>query len=216
MPIEELGESGVNLNAVSDYYDERLSLYGPTPLGVDWRDTHVQHLRFEQLIRIVDGDSAHFSVCDLGCGYGAFLNFMEERFQSFSYKGIDISAEMISVANSLFGSRPHVKFIQGTSLDCLVDYVVASGIFSVRLENQSSDWLSYLLSTLEHMNASSLKGFAFNCLTQYSDEDKMRDDLYYADPFYLFDFCKRNFSRHVALLHDYGLYEFTILVRKNI
>jgi hypothetical protein len=29
-----------------------------------------------------------------------------------------------------------------------------------------------------------------------------------------FDHCKRNFSRQVALLHDYGLWEFTILVRK--
>jgi len=30
----------------------------------------------------------------------------------------------------------------------------------------------------------------------------------------LFDYCKRTYSRDVALLHDYGLYEFTILVRK--
>ena len=33
---------------------------------------------------------------------------------------------------------------------------------------------------------------------------------------FFFDFCKRNFSRNVALLHDYGLYDFTIIVRKNI
>jgi hypothetical protein len=26
--------------------------------------------------------------------------------------------------------------------------------------------------------------------------------------------CKRRFSRNVALLHDYDLYEFTVLVRK--
>ena len=43
--------------------------------------------------------------------------------------------------------------------------------------------------------------------------ERMRPDLYYADPCRLFDHCKRRYSRHVALLHDYGLYEFTILVR---
>jgi hypothetical protein len=30
----------------------------------------------------------------------------------------------------------------------------------------------------------------------------------------LFDLCKRRYSRNVALLHDYEIYEFTILVRK--
>ena len=37
-----------------------------------------------------------------------------------------------------------------------------------------------------------------------------------ADPAFFFDWCKRNFSRHVSLLHDYGLYEFTLLTRKDI
>ncbi|MBM3138043.1 MAG: class I SAM-dependent methyltransferase, partial [Chloroflexi bacterium] len=30
----------------------------------------------------------------------------------------------------------------------------------------------------------------------------------------LFDYCKVNFSKNVALLHDYKLYDFTIIVRK--
>ena len=53
-------------------------------------------------------------------------------------------------------------------------------------------------------------------LTKYSDKEYMRDNLYYADPLFIFDYCKRNFSKQVALLHDYGLYEFTILVKKDI
>lgn len=55
-------------------------------------------------------------------------------------------------------------------------------------------------------------------LTKYSDADRMaeRPDLFFGDPLFFFDFCKRNFSRNVALLHDYGLYDFTILVRKDV
>ena len=30
----------------------------------------------------------------------------------------------------------------------------------------------------------------------------------------MFDLCKRRYSPRVALLHDYPLYEFTVLVRK--
>jgi hypothetical protein len=59
----------------------------------------------------------------------------------------------------------------------------------------------------------SLKGMAFNALTSYSDPEFMKPDLYYPDPLQVFDFCKRNLSKQVALLHDYGIYDFTILVR---
>ena len=68
---------------------------------------------------------------------------------------------------------------------------------------------------LDGLDRSGRRGFAFNCLTAYADPALMRDDLFYADPAAYFDLCKRRYSREVALLHDYGLYEFTIIVRKN-
>jgi hypothetical protein len=43
--------------------------------------------------------------------------------------------------------------------------------------------------------------------------DWKQDDLYYGDPLFFFDHCKRTFSRTVTLLHDYPLYEWTIHVR---
>ncbi len=44
----------------------------------------------------------------------------------------------------------------------------------------------------------------------------MRTDLYYGDPIFFFEHCRTTFGRHVALLHDYPLYEFTILVRLQV
>ncbi len=63
-------------------------------------------------------------------------------------------------------------------------------------------------------SATILHGFAFNALTSYSDIEFRRDDLYYADPLFWFDYCKTNISKYVALLHDYPEYDFTIIVRK--
>lgn len=51
-------------------------------------------------------------------------------------------------------------------------------------------------------------------LTKYSDKEYLRDNLYYGDPMFIFDYCGT--FKNVALLHDYGLYEFTIIVRKEI
>jgi len=71
-------------------------------------------------------------------------------------------------------------------------------------------------TTLDALDRTSYRGFAFNCLTCFADADKMRDNLYDADPCAFFDLCRRRYSHHVALLHDYGLYEFTVLVRKQL
>jgi hypothetical protein len=93
------------------------------------------------------------------------------------------------------------------------EFTVASGIFNVRLRATDEEWLAYMLDTIRDLAALSRRGFGFNALTSYSDREKQRADLYYADPRVLFDFCKRECSSRVALLHDYPLYEFTILVR---
>jgi hypothetical protein len=95
------------------------------------------------------------------------------------------------------------------------DYTLASGIFNVRLSTAEGEWKNYMLEVIDTMNSLSRSGFAFNALTKYSDAEFMRADLYYADPLFLFDHCKTKYSKFVTLLHDYPLYEFTILVRKK-
>jgi SAM-dependent methyltransferase len=198
---------------VAAYYSDKLTRYGQTPKGVDWNGEESQRLRFEVLCRIVQGAS-QFSINDLGCGYGALYDFLARSSEAFSYAGIDISEEMIRAAERRYPDRANVRFVQAAEPDQVADYGVASGIFNVRLHRSIEQWQSYLEASLDVLNQSSRLGFAFNCLTAYSDADKMQDYLYYADPCLLFDLCKRRYSRNVALLHDYGLYEFTILVRK--
>jgi hypothetical protein len=95
------------------------------------------------------------------------------------------------------------------------DYVMASGVFNVRGEWDDSRWWSYIQETLRAMHDRATIGWSANFLTSYSDRELMRPELYYADPLAVFDWCKRNLSRFVALHHDYPLYDFTILVRKE-
>ena len=68
---------------------------------------------------------------------------------------------------------------------------------------------------MEIPSVDSNKGFAFNCLSSYSDLDKQSTKLFYANPLELFDVCKKKYSDNVSLIHNYGLYEFTILVNKS-
>jgi SAM-dependent methyltransferase len=198
---------------VADYYAATLAEYGETPQGVDWNSEESQVLRFEQLNKVIDA-SLGFSLNDLGCGYGALFDYLRSRYRDFTYNGCDVSDSMIRAAQNRYAHHPNARFFVAAKPPETADYGIASGIFNVRLGRNDAEWRDYLEDTLDGLDRTSRKGFAFNCLTSYSDADKMRNYLYYADPCALFDLCKRRYSRYVALLHDYGLYEFTILVRK--
>lgn len=203
------------LTEVADYYSEKLAQHGETPRGVDWNGEGSQVLRFEQLCKIIDSRS-QFTLNDLGCGYGALYDFLSGRYSGFSYSGIDVSENMIRSAEQHHQGMPQARFVLASEPDAIADYGVASGIFNVRLGRSDTEWRTYVEAVLDILDHTSRIGFSFNCLTSYSDAEKMRDYLYYADPCALFDLCKRRYSRNVALLHDYGLYEFTILVRRML
>ena len=203
------------LQGVADYYSAKLAEHGQTPQGVDWNGEGAQALRFEQLIRVLPA-AGEYSINDIGCGYGALVDFLKARGQAFTYAGNDISADMVLAAGERYSTELNVRFSLGNAPEKMAEYSVASGIFNVRHAHSDAEWLSYIHATLDMLDQSSERGFAFNCLTSYSDAERMRDYLYYADPCALFDHCKRRYSRQVALLHDYGLYEFTVLVRKDV
>lgn len=183
---------------------------------VGWRDDDAQCRRFEVLASLFDR-SHPFSVNDLGCGLGAFYGFLRQSGPAdFLYHGYDVLPEMIQSARSIHGGSdaPVFSVIQESDEMEMADYSVASGIFSLKASLPEHEWLYYILHTLAVLNQKSRVGFGFNLLTRYSDPPYMKPELYYADPSFLFDYCKRNFARNVALRHDYDEYDFTILVRK--
>lgn len=197
------------------HYQEKFARHGETAQGVDWNGAASQVLQFDQLLRLLPAVGP-FSVNDLGCGYGALLSTLDERYAGVRYGGYDVNASMVEAAKRRFGGRPDTVFKVAHQPDQVADYGLASGIFTLRLARSDAECLSSMVASLESLDTTSTDGFGFNCLTSYSDPPKMKDYLYYPDPCVLFDICKRKFSRDVALLHDYGLYAFTILVRKTL
>ncbi len=201
------------IKEVESYYTDKIVKYGATPQGVDWNSTESQELRYLVLSKIISNPSESFSVLDYGCGFGGMYHFYKKFFMDFKYFGFDISEKMILEARNIEQENENLKWMTTIPND-KYDYVIASGIFNVKLQVAEKLWLEYIIETLEKINSLSVKGFSFNVLTSYSDKEFMKDNLYYADPLYLFDYCKRNFSKNVALLHDYDLYEFTLLIKK--
>jgi len=196
------------------FYREKLRAHGPTNRSVDFNSVEAMGLRYEMLLRIRD-DEAPFTLNDYGCGYGALYEWLTARGWSFTYRGFDVSGDMIDQARRLHAGADNAAFVTDESALAPADFTVANGIFNLPFGLPADAWLAHIHDTLGRFSVLSRRGFAFNALTIYSDPERMRPDLYYADPTQLFDHCKRTFSRRVALLHDYPLYDFTILVRTD-
>jgi SAM-dependent methyltransferase len=201
------------LKQVNNYYSQKIIKNGATPQGVDWNSIESQNLRFEVLSSVISTNE-HFSVLDYGCGFGSMFEYFKQKYSAFAYTGFDISQQMIDEALKLYLNDASSQWLTSLDEKKRFDFTIASGIFNVKLETSDSDWLNYIIDTIHKLNDVSAKGFSFNILTKYSDKEYMKDYLYYADPLYIFDYCKLNFSKNVALLHDYELYEFTIIVKK--
>lgn len=201
---------------INQYFANKLDTFGATPQGVDYNGPEAQNIRFEQLVKVID-PTQKFSVIDYGCGYGALIDFLEKKDWDFEYYGIDLVEKMIITGREKHAGSPNIHFATDEREAPLADYLIAGAIFNMKLDASYQEWQDFVLATLRKMNELCSKGFSFNMLTKYSDADRMteRPDLFYGDSLFFFDFCKRNFSRNVALLHDYELYDFTILVRKQ-
>jgi len=202
----------VDLEAVACLYSKSLEKYGATSIGVGWPNSDQHKLRFDKLAMLIDEDHSEISVNDLGCGYGALYHYLVEAgYRISSYRGYDISSEMLVEARKRLPAD-RVVLSASSALEARADYSFASGIFNVRFEESDDAWLEHIKRTLANMHEHSTKGFAFNLLSTYVDY--RREHLYYGDSLFFFDYCKREFSPFVALLHDYPLYEWTMIVRK--
>lgn len=206
--------NSIDPQSLQTYFQDKLDRFGTTPRGVDWNSNEAQEVRFAQLARVIRDPGEPYTLLDYGSGFGALYDFLRRLGHQVAYSGYDFVPDMALKGRETHRGDAQCAFSSDAASLQPVNYAIASGIFNIRLEASQTDWRDYVVSILARMDALTDKGFAFNMLTSYSDAEHMKAHLYYADPCFFFDYCKRHFSKSVALLHDYGLYDFSILVRK--
>ncbi len=200
---------------VKDYYEDKLIRFGTTPRGVDWNSNESQFLRLQVLLRALNVEALEkCSLLDYGCGYGALVDLITEIPSNVTYTGFDLSEAMIEAARQRH--QLHEPSVSFTTLrpNVTFDFVVASGVFNVKGDTSDANWEEYVFHCISEMSETANIGFAFNMLTIYSDAHRRRSDLFYADPMKIFDTCRRSYSPRVSLIHDYELFEFTVVVKR--
>jgi SAM-dependent methyltransferase len=201
------------LSEVAAYYASKLEAHGSTPQGVDWNGVDSHETRHRQFLRLLDG-AVDASIIDLGCGFGDFLRFLRAEGHRGRFTGYDIAPEMIEKARELHGETENRQWRTGAEPDGAADFAIASGIFNVKGDVPDAIWTRYVRQTIDVLAGAGRRGFAFNVLSLSSDPERRRPNLYYADPADMLSYCLSRYGRSVALLQDYGLYEFTLVVRR--
>lgn len=205
---------GVDLGRIAGYFEQKLAQHGATAMGVDYKSEDRQIARFEQFAAYMAHDE-RFSVLDVGCGYGAFWDYLRSLNKDFDYAGFDVSSVMIQEARRQHVGARNCRFLESLPADETADYVVASAIFNVMCGSSPKAWWDYVAETMTWMFARSRKAMACNFLTIYSDPERRGDNLFYAAPGDILDFCIKNLSKDVRLSHHYGIWDFTVCVLKN-
>lgn len=200
---------------VRAYYSGTIERHGPTPLGVDWPNAASQYLRFVQLLRICDF-TRPFSLNDLGCGYGALLEFLAIRHPDCAvrYRGIDISPSMVEAGRKRWKKHPNAAFAVGSKCLRVADYSLASGIFNVRLGQPIAEWESYVEQILLDLERKSRLGFAVNFMLPH-DAGPTEEGLYRTRVPRWTEFCRKQLDCEVKAVKGYGLREFTLLARRK-
>ncbi|HWK43639.1 MAG TPA: methyltransferase domain-containing protein [Stellaceae bacterium] len=199
---------------IDRYYSAKIIRHGVSPRGVDWTCQATQELRFVQLVKLF-GSAAALSLNDLGCGYGALLDFLRRRHAGLTldYLGIDLSKEMVRRAKRKWRGVPDAAFAQDTAPRRAADYSVASGIFNVQLDQPTALWEAFIATTLRDLRNASLAGFAVNFLAPLAADQPPRHGLYRTAPEPWIRYCRDDLGGTTTLLDAYGMREFTILVQ---
>ena len=199
---------------VEAYYSARVAKHGATPLGVDWSCQATQNMRFVQLLKLCDF-SAPFSLNDIGCGYGALCAFLAMRHgeSAIDYLGVDLSRAMISRARRRFRG-PDRRFVVGKTSPRVADYSVASGIMNVHVGYSRSVWQDFIAIMLGDIRRTSHRGFAVNFVAETAIlTDSQAAMLYRTGPEPWVRYCEQELGCAVKVLDNYGMREFTLLVR---
>lgn len=174
-----------------------------------WGSAESQKLRFQAIL-----DSLKYkrgSILDIGCGLGDFVDFLKINNLLDQYEGWDFNPRLIEQAKKY---HPNIEFKmldQKLYPNLEYDYIIASGIFQYRDEDNPK----YYLDVCRELYARAKVAVSFNFLSKHRDTSHMSEGELYLDPMKVIDEL-RKISGYWNLDHSYhpGFGDFTVSLHR--
>ena len=202
---------------VAEEYNLRFLKYGAQPKSSLWFSEQRQTLRFDSIITTMKRNQAprHFSINDIGCGYGGFLKRLQDNFSndSFSYVGFDLAKSPVEYCD-LHYAKKGVKFYCSSIPSEVADYSVMSGTFNYVPDLSVKAWKDYLFTSLSSIWNLTQHSMIFNLMI--SEQDKITAQrISYIRKETVVNFCQRNFGETYESFSSKLPKEITFCVRKT-
>ncbi len=122
------------LKTIEQFFNTSAKEYGATLDALNWGSKRTQELRFHILSEIAPLEGK--SILDVGCGFGDFFYFLQEKLHyNINYTGVDISSEIVKEAREKYPTLniKHLNILEETIE--AHDYVFGSGIHNLKLDD---------------------------------------------------------------------------------
>jgi len=174
-------------------YSKNVKKFGCIPAAIFWNSEQSQRKRFEILINLIKNFEKNYklSIADIGCGYGAFLDFLiKYNYKNIKYSGYDINPTLIK---SCLKKYPKIYFSINNFPSVNCDLAVMSGTYNLCVTDNISLWEDYIIYNLRKCFSYCKKGIIFNL--QYSDTSYIKNFIYYTNVENMKKILNKQFSR---------------------
>jgi SAM-dependent methyltransferase len=185
---------------------------------VDWGPHADRHqLRLTVMSKVVDIDTGPLgtvpiSILDVGCGYGAQLDYLEASLCRVNYTGVDLCEEMVvSARNRHTDAEFVVGDILGTTPELVgrkFDYVLCNGILTQTLGVSRERATKFTMAVIQRCFDLSERGIAVNMMSTHVNYRV--PNLNYQNPETIRNWIRTHLTTKIALIEAYGLFEFTV------
>lgn len=201
---------------IINHYEQCLSRYGDTHLGVDWPKLEHVDIRYQVMLEVIRKSTETVSMLDFGCGASHLYEYiLKRKVKGIEYAGLDISEKFISLCREKFPSVRYYCMDLLTTADSLpdFDYIVMNGVFTEKRSLLYSEMLEYFFELIKTVYERTKIGLAFNAMSSHVDWE--RDDLFHLPLDTMAGFVTKNLTRDFIVRNDYGLYEYTVYLYRR-
>ena len=153
------------------------------------------------------------SIIDIGCGYGAFFEFLAKRDadDTWTYYGYDVSNEVIKFCKERYSQG--AVFYTGSIPTFTAEFIIMSGTYNFFPTKDYNSWRLYFFRSLKALWSKTTCAMIFNLQT--SDQEKITDGgIVYNSKEEIENFCKSNFGNVKVVINPAIPKDVTFVIKK--
>ena len=204
------------------HYESILKKFGDSNRGMDWKNDTDSLLRFKIIEELFEDKlnlkNTKIKLLDFGCGTSNFFEYLKKKnnHKHFNYTGIDINYNSIEISKNKFPSNSYLHKDILNEKVCLdvYDYIIINGLFTQKLSLSFKKMTEFMFNILNKLSNNFSIAMSFNVLSENVDYFNKKN--YYPKARQLEEFICKNITRNFVIRHDYGLYEKTFYLYKDL